>query len=298
VKSKDIKIAVAFVSFDRFQLMKVCFHRIVEFIPEHWPIKVFQDGWIDIQKENTGSANNIRRALDLFSDHSIDVQFNGEINRGVAEVVFEAESWAFEQVHADFLILLEDDVFISRHFFPMMGKLSEFAVNNERIGAFSAYGDSSQSYLKQFLTRNQFVPMHHRWGVGMSRDFWLRGRPDYLRYLSLMKGIPYRQRPHDRIIEFLRELKNARNVAHITSQDGAHIAIMLHHGGFSVMPPTSYAVNLGKSGLHFHPSFYRQNRAQMRGRYPFFPLPVSLSEVKLREQSPDLFEKSVKFQYW
>lgn len=293
-----MKVAVAFLSFDRFQLVKVCLNRIVKFIPKDWPLKVFQDGWVDTQRENVGSANNIRRALDLFSDYSIDVQSNGEINRGVAEIVFEAESWAFEQVSADCLILLEDDIFISKHFFSMMSKLSKFAVNNERIGAFSAYGDSSRSYTKQFLMRNQFVPMHHRWGGGISRNFWLGGRSDYVRYLSLMRGIPYRHRPHDKISEFLKGFKNAHNVAHITSQDGAHTAIMLHHGGFSVMPPTSYAVNVGKSGLHSYPSFYRQNRAQMRGQYSFFPLPVNLSEVKLREQNSDLYEKSVNFQYW
>ena len=298
MKPNDVKIAVAFVSFDRFHLMKTCLHQVIKFIPHLWPLKVFQDGWTDVHNQNVGSANNIRRSLDLFSHHSIDVQFHGGLNRGVAEAVFEAESWAFEQVQADCLILLEDDVFVSKHFFHMMGKLSEFATNNERIGAFSAYGDASRGYLQQYLTRNQFVPMHHRWGCGISREFWLRGRADYLRYLSLMKGIPYRKRPHDKIFEFLRGFRNAHNVAHISSQDGAHTAIMLHHGGFSVMPPTSFAVNLGKRGLHSRPSFYRQNLAQMRGPYPFFPLPVTLSEAKLREQNQALFEKSVNFHYW
>ena len=298
MKSSDVKVAVAFISFDRFALMKACLLQVIKFLPPLWPLKIFQDGWTDLHNENVGSANNVRRSLELFSHHKIDVQFDGGINRGVAEAVFEAECWAFEQIHADCLILLEDDIFISRHYFRMMSKLSEFAVSNERIGAFSAYGDSSQGYLQQFLTRNQFAPMHHRWGVGISREFWLRGRSDYLRYLSLMKGIPYRHRPHDKIFAFLRGFKNARNVAHISSQDGAHTAIMLHHGGFSVMPPTSYAVNLGKSGLHSQPSFYREYRSQMRGQYPFFPLPVNLSEAKLRAQNHALFEKSVNFQYW
>ena len=298
MKSSDVKVAVAFMSFDRFHLMKACLHQVTRFLPPLWPLKIFQDGWVDVHGEGVGSANNVRRSLELFSRHKMDVHFNGRVNRGVAEVVFEAECWAFEEVGADCLILLEDDIFVSRHFFRAMTQLSQFAVTNANIGAFSAYGDASKGYLEQFLTRNHFAPMHHRWGCGMSRDFWLRGRTDYLRYLSLMKGIPYRHRPHGKIFEFLRGLRNARNVAHISSQDGAHTAIMLHHGGFSIMPPLSFAVNLGKRGLHCSPSFYRQNLPQMRGPHPFFPLPVRLSEEKLREQSGDLFEKSVHLEYW
>ena len=298
MKSSDVKIAVTFLSFDRFHLMKACLHQVTKFLPPRWPLKIFQDGWIDLHGREVGSANKVRRSLELFSRRKLDVEFHGSLNRGVAEVVYEAECWAFEEVGADCLILLEDDIFVSRHFFRTMATLSQFAANSADIGAFSAYGDASKGYLEQFLARNNFAPMHHRWGGGMSRDFWLRGRADYLRYLSLMKGIPYRLRPHDKIFEFLRGFRNAQNVAHISSQDGAHTAIMLHHGGFSVMPPTSYAVNLGKRGLHSSPSFYRQNLPKMRGPHPFFPLPVRLSEASLREQSGALFEESVNLKYW
>ena len=298
MKSSDVKIAVAFLSFNRFHLARSCLKQILKFLPPKWRLKIFQDGWIDLHGKPVGSANNVRRSLELFSSHKLDVETQGSLNRGVAEVVYAAECWAFEDVGADCLILLEDDIYISRHFFRTMSTLSQFAARNANIGAFSAYGDASRSYLQQFLTRNHFAPMHHRWGGGMSRDFWLRGRADYERYLSLLKGIPYRQRPHGKIFEFLRGFKNAQNVSHISSQDGAHTAIMLHHGGYSVMPPTSYAVNLGKRGLHSSPAFYRQNLPQMRGPHSFFPLPVRLSEASLREQSSALFEKSVNLKYW
>lgn len=297
-KRKHLKIAVAFISFDRFHLAKVCLQQVIKFIPKHWPLRIFQDGWTDLHGEVVGSARSIRRSLEHFNRHSLDVAFQGELNRGVAEMVFEAENWAFEQLQADCLIVVEDDIYISKHFFPMMGKLAEFAVNNCRIGAFSAYGDSSLGYLEQFLKRNSFLPMHHRWGYGMTREFWLRGRPDYVRYLSLMQGIPYRKRPHDKIRTFLGGLNNTKNVAHITSQDGAHTAIMLHHGGYSLVPPTSYAVNLGKRGLHCRPSFYRQNLSRMRGAHPFFPFVATISEARLRQHEQALFEESVNFQYW
>jgi hypothetical protein len=100
------------------------------------------------------------------------------------------------------------------------------------------------------------------------------------------------------IRNFLRGFANTRNVAHLTSQDAAHTAIMLHHGGFAFMPSTSYAINIGKRGLHSRPAFYYQHRAQTRGPYPFFPAPVPLSETKLDAQSVALFEKSVNYKYW
>jgi len=245
-----------------------------------------------------GGSDRIRRILDLCESWSICVQFHGQRNRGVAEIVFAAEQWAFEEEVADCLILIEDDIVISRFFFSMMKTLARFALNNDQIGAFSAFGNASISYKHQFLTRNQYIPLHHRWGVGMTRSFWQRGRADYGRYLALMNGTPYRHRPVDRIRNFLREFKNAQNVADVTSQDGVHTAIMLHHGGFSFMPPTSYAINIGKHGLHCTPWLYYQHLTEMRGLYPFFPVPVPLSETRLRVQSAELFTKSVNLQYW
>jgi hypothetical protein len=73
---------------------------------------------------------------------------------------------------------------------------------------------------------------------------------------------------------------------------------MLHHGGYSFMPPTSYAINLGKRGLHFQPAFYHEKRNQLKGRYPFFPIPVPLSARSLRRQSRQLQSLSVTCAYW
>lgn len=293
-----MRVAVAFISFDRFHLAKLSLARVLQFLPKNWPLRVFQDGWIDHYGQRVGSPRRVNRALDLFASWSVEVQFGGDRNRGLAEVVFDAESWAFDQEGADCLIVIEDDIVISRHYFPMMDRLSRFALNNGRVGAFSAYGDASRHYAMQYLFRNRFVPMHHRWGVGMTRDIWSRGRADYLRYLSLLKDIPYRNRPHDQIREFLGGLRNAQKLIRITSQDAVHTAIMLHHGCFSFMSPASYAVNIGKRGMHFSPRFYHERKDHMRGRYPFFPTVVPLSEARLREQTEELYEKSVNFDYW
>ncbi len=293
-----MKIAVALTSFDRFHLVKHALLRVMRFLPRTWSLRVFQDGWVDSLNVTVGSPERVRRALDLFGVLSVGVDSHGERNRGVAEIVYAAEVWAFEQERADCLILIEDDIVISRFFFAMMKTLARFALNNDRVGAFSAFGDSQLTLKQQFLERNNYIPMHHRWGHGMTRDFWLRGRDDYVRYLDLMKGIPYRLRPHDKIHEFLSGFRNSENLAHITSQDAAHTAIMLHHDGFAFMPPTSYAINIGKAGLHFRPEFYRQHLGQMRGPHFFFPAPVPLSESRLRAQSQTLFEQSSRHDYW
>ena len=96
----------------------------------------------------------------------------------------------------------------------------------------------------------------------------------------MLGATDYRNRPSGAIVEWLGSLADAQAISHITSQDGARTAIMLKLGCFSIMTTPSFAVNIGKRGIHFSPDFYRENQAQAKGRGAFFPLPcVSLTSL-------------------
>ena len=294
-----MKVCVAFIAFDRHRLVNLTLSRIWRFLPWRWKFKVFQDGPIEQSSGRTvGSIKGVEQNLAFYRNLKIDVEFKGEHNRGIADVIYAAECWGFDECGADIVIVIEDDIVISKFFFFAMRQFARMSIVNERVGAFSAFGDSSLQYADQFQKRNAFTPMHHRWGYGVSRDFWSKTRSDYTHYLNLMQGYEFRLRPHAAITEFMLRFKNTKNIAHITSQDGVQTALMLHHGGFSFMSPVSYAVNIGKSGLHMGPEFFNHYKKQFKGPYGLFPYPLLFSCGALAEQSNDLFNQCVNYKYY
>jgi hypothetical protein len=294
-----VKVCVAFIAFDRHRLVNLTLSRVWRFLPWRWKFKVFQDGPIEQSTGRAvGSTKGVGQNLALYRYLKIDVEFKGEHNRGIAHVIHAAECWAFDECGADIAIIIEDDVVISRFFFFAMRQFARMSIANERVGAFSAFGDSSLQYADQFQNRNTFIPMHHRWGYGVTRDFWSKTRSDYTRYLDLMQGYEYRSRPNAAITEFLLRFKNTRNIAHITSQDGVQTALILHHGGFAFMSPVSYAVNIGKAGTHMGPDFFHHHKKQFKGPGGLFPFPLLFSCRALTEQSNDLFNQCVNYQYY
>ena len=279
-------VAVCFFSFDRHRLARLTLERVLRFKPPGWHLRVWQDG---TRQRHSGRAvgdpRRVQRNLEMFGRLGLDVAYEPDINNGPALNFWAAERWAFETVAADAMIFIEDDIIISRHFFATMQSLAHLALNEPRIGAFSAFGDASIGWLAQWRARRRLQPMHHRWAYGVTRDYWLRTRPDYQQYLGLLANVDYRDRPNAAIVAWLSSLDHAGGTSQITSQDGVRTAIMLKLGCVSAMTTPSYAVNIGKSGLHSHPSFYHANRELVRGRHAFFPWPLrypaTLNAVKV-----------------
>ncbi len=293
------RVAICFLSFDRHRLARLTLDRVLRYKPPAWQLRVFQDGARERHSGRlVGDATRIERNLEMFARLGVDVAYQPGINNGTAINIWAAECWAFETVGADFLILIEDDIVISRHFFTTMRALARLASNDPRIGAFSAFGDASIGWLAQWRARHRLQPMHHRWGYGITRDYWLRTRPDYRHYLGLLENFDYRDRPNATIVAWLSGLEHAGATSHITSQDGVRTAIMLKLGCLSVMTTPSYAVNIGKRGMHSFPSFYNENREKIRGRHAFFPLPLRLPTVLSAAAAARLDHENRCLSYW
>ena len=293
------RVAVCFHSFDRHRLARLTLRRVLRFKPPGWHLRVFQDGARERHSGRVvGDPARIERNLEMFAYLGLDVAYEPGVNNGTAINIWAAECWAFETVGADFLIFVEDDIVISRHFFPAMQSLARLALDDPRIGAFSAFGDASIDWLAQWRARRQLQPMHHRWGYGVTRDYWLRTRPDYRHYLGLLENVDYRDRPNAAIVGWLSGLENAGATSHITSQDGVRTAIMLKLGCVSVMSTPSYAVNIGKCGMHSYPAFFHENREKIRGRHAFFPLPPSVPAALSAAAAERLARETRGLSYW
>jgi hypothetical protein len=293
------KIAVCFLAFDRHHLVRLTISRLVRFLPSGWVLRVWQDGHQEPHSGKiVGNAARIQRNLEYFKTLGLDVAHLPGVNRCTAITYWEAERWAFETIGADAAIFIEDDIVISKHYFAMMDALARIALSEPRVGAFSAFGDSSRPWLTQWVGRRRLQPMHHRWGYGTTRDHWLRTHGDYQDYLSLLAGNDYRARPHAAISDWIGRLGGAEAIRHITGQDGARTAIMLKLRCFSIMTTPSYAMNIGKRGMHCRPQFYHENFARMKGRHGFFPWPVSLPGAISGAAMERLDRESHSLEYW
>ncbi len=294
-----LRVAVGFLAFDRCHLVRLALERVLATLPEGWALRVWQDGAVE-RKSGRLVANprQIERNLALFERLGGDVDYPSEINRATAEIYWAAEHWAFETVGADIAIFVEDDLVISPHFFAMMAQLGRIALGDARVGAFSAYGSSALHCVKQMWYRQRLQPMHHRWGYGITGDYWRRNKADYLNYLEVLDGCDYRARPNAAISAWIDGLGGAGAVREITGQDGARTAIMLKLGCFSIMTMPSYAVNIGKSGLHCTPQFYQGNRWQMKGRHAMFPWQIKLPARLSDAEAERLAAESRDLRYW
>ena len=299
VTQRPLHVAVCFLAFDRHHLVRLCLERLLRFLPEGWDLRVWQDGEHETHSGNiVGDAARIQRNLAYYAAKNLAVDHEPGRNRGIALTYWSAERWAFETMQADIGIFIEDDIVVGEQFFPAMASLARIARNDPRVGAFSAYGHSGAHCATQWLLRNWLTPMHHRWGYGITRDYWQRTKQDYEAYLRILEGHDYRDRPDPEIKKWIASLGGNLCLRRITSQDGARTAIMLKLGCFSIMTTPSYAVNIGKRGVHFKPISYLRNRNSMKGRHAFVPWPVNLAPSLSAFSALWLNLRSRWFLYW
>ena len=294
------RIAVAFIAFDRHHLARLTLSRVLRHIPPDWRLRVWQDGEREARSGRVvGDAGRIARNLSLFAGLGLEVDHEPGRNRGTALTFWAAERWAFETVGADVLYIIEDDIVISPHFFTMAGRMARLALAEPRIGAFSPFGRSDLWQPWQGVQRGRLLPMHHRWAYGITKRFWEASRGDYAEYLAVLDGCDYRDRPHDSIRDWLRSLvPGVEGLSLITGQDGARTAIMVKHGCFSVMTTPSYALNIGKRGMHFSPALFHLHRPAMKGRHGFYPWPVAVPR-RFSAGAIDTLERASRaFAYW
>lgn len=267
--------------------MKLALRRVVTYMPKDAHLKIFQDGAvIEESGQILAPEKTISKHVSYFQDQQYEF-YASPFNVGVAEMYSKAEKWAFEEIQADVLYFVEDDLYISPFFFWAMKQLADIAIKTDRVGLFSAYGDSSISKWEQFRRQRQFVPMHHLWGYGLTRKYWLKTVDKYATYLNIMAGTHYRSRPNTLISEYLSSLTPNRQLSEITSQDGARLSIMHSLNSVGLMCTPSHVLNIGKRGLHCTPAWYHNNIQTMKGSgglYPFWAaLPGAVTPVQIEQ---------------
>jgi hypothetical protein len=215
-------------------------------------IFVFQDGSYNPFSNNSyGDYRAEKECLEIIEgvlpSSSI---YLSPINLGVALNYDRAEQYVFNYRNFPAAIFFEDDMIVDARYCAIMRQLLSFAKVNKKIGMVSAYG-ASPTNTAQVQTQhlNEYALMHHNWGFGLTKSFWLRRQFFYDDYLSLIRRVDYHPnlRPSASICELHRRWGFQPNVS---SQDMAKAMSTLLSGGVRLTTFANFATYIGRVGLH------------------------------------------------
>lgn len=218
-------------------------------------IALFQDGapaGPDEAANKARVAESVGIFREIFPKGKI---FASAGNLGIGMNIDRAERWVFEELQAEAGFFLEDDLELGSSYFEVIDSLLKLALEDERIGYVSAFGNYRAPLNDQLKRPNALRPLHLLWGFGLTRRHWLSCRPYVLAYLSLIRDVNYRDRDHDAI----RKLTTSWGVEPgDTAQDRIKSFATALVGAIKLNTEVSYAKYIGESGFNFDSSMFEK----------------------------------------
>ena len=229
-------------------------HQVGVSLREH-PIYLFQDGGVNpISGKRHGTDADINRNVTLFKSHFPDgILTQSPDNLGVALNFERAEKEAFEVLNASFCIFLEDDLELGPYYIKTMLHLADMVLDRKDIGYFAAYGKHRSSLEHQLAFANQIIPLNHNWGFGLTNEQWRRSAPYVEQYLSLVRDVDYRDRPHEEIFKLTQSWGAG---APGSSQDVIKSIACHLTGGCKINTTPAFGQYIGETGLHSTPELF------------------------------------------
>lgn len=178
-----------------------------------------------------------------------------ETNLGIAFNFERAERITLGSLGADAAAFFEDDMALSPGYLEVLATLLSFALSEPKVGYVAAYGDHHASFAQQSAQQGKIVPMHHKWGFGLTKRQWERQQPIVDPYLRLLEGKNYLDRDHKQIREYFGTLGYGSMGS---SQDAAKDVAGSVLGTTKLMSYVCYGKYLGEWGVHQRPEDYRK----------------------------------------
>ncbi|MEJ2458685.1 MAG: hypothetical protein P8Y58_11270, partial [Novosphingobium sp.] len=219
------------------------------------PIYLFQDGGVNRHSgKRHASDDDLSRNVALFTTYFPNgIVRRSPDNLGVALNFERAEKEVFDVLHADFGIFLEDDLELGPYYLKTMLHMAEMVLTREDIGYFAAYGKHHSTLEDQRAFANQIIPLNHNWGFGLTKKQWHRSAPYVEQYLALVRGVDYRDRPHEAIFKLTQSWGCG---APGSSQDVIKSIACHLTGGCKINTTPAFGQYIGETGLHSTPELF------------------------------------------
>jgi SAM-dependent methyltransferase len=266
---------------------------------EQRTIILFQDGAVNpCSNERHASEHEINDCIGVFQRlFPNKAVVRSAANLGVALNFDRAERHGFEELAADAVIFLEDDLVLGRHYLATVDSLIEMFATDQRVGYVAAYGDHTNSIEDQRAHRERLIGLTHNWGFALYRRQWLRMRPYVLEYLNLVRDVDYRYKDAKAICELFASWGFG---CPAISQDAAKTIACCRDNVIKINTYACNAIYIGARGLHMNPRIFSQRGYDKTDLYEellekFEKLGNKRYQILLNEQRDWAFSTQVSF---
>jgi len=163
------KIPVALFVYNRLSHTKATISALAENDLRDVILYIFSDG---PKGRDHNSVAALRAYLDTITGFEDIVIINSDTNKGLARSIIEGVNYIFESYET--IIVLEDDLVVSKHFITYMRKSLYKYRDNQRVMSISGYSyplfDSSENRVGD----TYFLRLTTSWGWGTWRSSWAR----------------------------------------------------------------------------------------------------------------------------
>lgn len=255
-------IPICILAFDRPGYFREVIGSIREFMTFsglEFAVHLFQDGaYSTFCSRDVADPflceENVRIFAEMFPEGVIH---RAEENLGVARNFDRAERYAFDDLGAPFALFFEDDMVVDKYYLIAMNELGNYALREERIGLFSAYGSSVMNPLEeQHRNHKLLAQINHNWAFELTKTFWKKRQPFVDKYLEIVGKFDYREKH-----KVTREVQNAQIELgfrkNVISQDMFKGIVTCYLGAVRVTPFPNRGIYIGEHGLHFDPDVFR-----------------------------------------
>ncbi|WP_155740784.1 hypothetical protein [Burkholderia territorii] len=255
-----MKKALAIVVYNRFKYFEMVLPSIliqkINGMPvsEFYDIYVFQDGLWE-GESSIGRAEHEKIAIMLRLQTNLEF-IQQPKNLGVALHFDFIERTLFLEREYDFVVFHEDDLILAPGYMDAIDSMAVKFQGDDRIGMLAAHpGDPTTSLELQRRHGGKYVSMGHNWGFGVARDFWLKRQPFVDAYLNLIRDVPYRERPHETVYQWLQDNGFA---AQASSQDYVKQCATAALNAVRISTYGNLGLPIGRFGLHCRPEDFKK----------------------------------------
>lgn len=165
-------------------------------------------------------------------------------NTGIGNATWTAYETGFETLDSEYAVFFEDDFLPGPHYLQALSMLHALMEAHPRIAFANALG---QVYSLPIGGSATVVNQYHLWGALVSRRHWRAMLPDLAPYQALVAEVDFRDRPHDRILDWYRSM----GLGYVeTSQDCAIDAVASVQGRARINTRKAFGTIQRVDGAH------------------------------------------------
>ncbi len=253
---------IAIIACDRLEYFTKCVQALAQ-NPEfaEWPVFLFLDMPTDVSR-NMESAEQIIVLKELCPNAHIICR---PCNFGVGKNIIDARRQLFDNLHFDYVFIIEDDVVVAPNYFETMTNLWSWLVKNQykdNVGVVQGWQHNVTKDPSSYVG----ISLDSLWAYSMSKECWDDIKGLVYEYESKFLFCRYHERPHRTIGKFWESVKSmTRNGYPLTdsqvnvlrgymgsiqtTQEWAVLIAMYKRGWLRLSPKINLAENIGRSGV-------------------------------------------------